>query len=176
VTSTSKPQFILDTSPLITLCSFKVAHRLVIEHILPIVDFVIVETVAFEGTSNPAYTDSATILSFLNAGLISSIPKPITALDPIIDNYIKLGQGERDTIRLAISKPGVIAVLDDYLAFVVATRFEIKTILLLDLLVLLVKDWGLNDKVALEIVNQIAPRYSAPFVQHTKEKLSKVNL
>ncbi len=162
---------ILDTSPLITLCSFEVAGKLAIEHVLSVADVVVVETVAAEGTANPAYPDAAAIRMLLDAKRVAQLDIPATPFDAIIDAYDKLGQGERDTIRLGISMPDTQIVLDDYLAFVIAARFGLKPVLLLDLLVLLVKGHTLDKQVADEMVNKIAGRYSAPFVEHTRYKL-----
>ncbi len=67
-----------------------------------------------------------------------------------------------------------MVVLDDYLAFVIASRFNIQPILLLDLLVLLVKDNDLDQTLAIQIIDSIAVRYSTPFIEHTKYKLKEV--
>jgi predicted nucleic acid-binding protein len=143
------------------------------EAILGIADVTIVETVAIEATANPAYPDSTVIQAFLKAERIFRVPTPKTPVDAIIDSYVKLGKGERDTLRLGIATPGARIVLDDHLAFVIATRFGVEPILLLDLLVLLVREDGLDKRTADAIIDQIAGRYSTPFVQHTKWKLSE---
>ncbi len=70
--------------------------------------------------------------------------------------------------------PDAIVVLDDILAFVVAARFGLQPVLLLDLLVLLVQRQALNWQAAVSVVNAIQSRYSAPFVEHTRIKLSEV--
>ena len=111
------------------------------------------------------------IEALLDMKRIAQLPIPSTSLDRVIDAYDKLGQGERDTIRLGISMPDTQIVLDDYLAFVIATRFGIKPVLLLDLLVSLVEEHGLDKQVAGEMVRKISGRYSTPFVEHTKHKL-----
>jgi hypothetical protein len=102
------------------------------------------------------------------------MPVPTTPISPIIDNYTKLGQGERDTIRLGTIMPTTKILLDDYLAFVVAIRFDLDTILLLDFVVSLVKQSDLSKSIALEIVKHMAPRYSTPFVEHTRYKLKEI--
>jgi hypothetical protein len=172
--SHQRPQIILDTSPLITLCTFKVSKQLVIEHLLPICELVVVETVALEGTANPTHSDAKTINKLLNGKQITRLAVPNTPINSIVDTYQKLGQGERDTIKLGTIMPQAKVVLDDYLAFVIAGRFEVTSTLLLDLLVWLVKEHGLNKTMALEIVNSTAARYSAPFVEHTKYMLGEV--
>ncbi len=57
-----KKPILLDTSPLIIMCSFKGGGRLVVEHIIPSQQLKIVETVASEATANPAHSDAAVVL------------------------------------------------------------------------------------------------------------------
>lgn len=161
-----KPQILLDTSPLITLCTFRVKGQFVVDYLLEVASIVVAETVAAEATVNPAYSDAAVIDSLLKTKRIERVAVPSTPLDAVIDGYTKLGRGERDTIRLGLTMPTMPIVLDDYLAFVIATRFELKPILLLDLIVSFVE-----NALAKEIIDQIAPRYSAPFVDHSRYKL-----
>jgi len=70
--------------------------------------------------------------------------------------------------------PDVKIILDDHLAFVVACRFGLAPILLLDLLVLLVNEYGLEKQMAIDIVNAVSARYSKSFVKHTLYKLGEV--
>ena len=165
-------KLLLDTSPLITLCSFRAAGSLIIEHVLKAAAPVfLVESVAVEATVNPAYADAAVVRQLIDAKRIVVLTPPVTLQDEVIDSYTKLGQGERDSIRLSFELPETPLVLDDYLAFVIAVRFGLKPILLLDLIVSLVEDKRLEKALAREIVEQIAPRYSLPFVTHTRTKL-----
>ncbi len=166
-------KLLLDTSPLITLCTFRAAGALIIEHVLRIASPILVESVAAEATVNPAHADAVVVRQLLNAEHIVVLPAPVTAQDEVIDSYVKLGQGERDLIRLGLEMPETPLVLDDYLAFVIAVRFGLKPILLLDLIVSFVKDERLERELAREIVEQIAPRYSLPFVSHTRTKLNR---
>jgi len=163
---------IFDTSPLITLCAFRVSGTLVIDLLLPYLNIYLVETVAREGTANPTHTDSAKIISLLNNDLIKQLPIPDVNEAKMIDAYTKLGAGERDSIRLGIQKSTLPVIFDDYLALVIANRFGITTHLLLDLLVLLSSDYSLDKDIALNIINAVALRYSAPFVEHTRYKLN----
>ncbi len=163
-----KPQIILDTSPLITLCSFRVNNQRVVEYLLDLASVFVVDTVAKEATANPGYADSAVVAQLLETRRITKLAIPMTAFDQTIDGYTKLGQGERHTIRLSLMMPEASLVLDDYLAFVIASRFGLKPVLLLDLIVSFVE-----KARAIEIVEQLAPRYSAPFVSHTLYKLEQ---
>lgn len=162
---------IFDTSPLITLCAFSIQERPILEYVLPFLRLRVVDTVARESTANPVYPDAAVIADFLQSGHIERVPTPQTIDDALIDAYTRLGQGERDTIRLGLTLPENDIVLDDHLAFVVATRFGLRPMLLLDLLTLLVRENGLSKALAQDIVRQTASRYSSPFVEHTQQKL-----
>ena len=167
----TKPQIILDTSPLISLCVFRAAGQLVIEHLLAAASLIVAGTVAAEATANPAHSDAAVVETLLKKKRLFNAPVLSTPLDSVIDGYTKLGKGERDTIRIAPAFPGASVVLDDYLAFVIATRFDLKPILLLDLIVLFVEQGHLEKALAQEIIIQMASRYSSPFVNHTIYKL-----
>jgi len=169
-----KLQVIFDTSPLITLCSFRAQEELAIEHLLPFLDALVVQTVSIESTANPKYADAKAIQLFLGNQQILSLPIPTTSLDSVIDQYTKLGNGERDTLRLAITNPQAQVILDDYLAFVIATRFHLRPLLLLDLLVLLVESHNLDRQLAVKILDAIKSRYSAAFVEHTRVMLLEV--
>jgi len=170
-----KTPILCDTSPLITMCAFRVRGKLVIEHLSPVNTFVVVDTVASEATANPAHPDTAIIQGLLQSRKISRIPVPTPPISAIIDNYTKLGQGERDTIRLATMMSFARILLDDYLAFVVAKRFDLEPILLLDFVVSLVKQGDLRKAIAFDIIQSIAPRYSTPFIEHTRHKLNEIS-
>lgn len=165
-----------DTSPLVTLCSFKIGNKPIIEHILPLFyqTFVVVQTVATELTANPTHADSAVANRLLSARVIKTIPIPSPPISSVIDQYTKLGQGKRDTIRLGIMMPRAEIIFDDYLALVVAGRFGLKPILLLDFVVSLAEKGIMSSEFAQEIVQTIRPRYSSPFVEHTLYKLKEI--
>jgi hypothetical protein len=169
----SELKIALDTSPLITLCSFRVQGKLAVEYILPLVDMMVVETVALEATANLAYPDAISAKNLLDSGRLPKIPIPSVAVDTILDEYGRLGQGERDTIRLGLDMPDVKIILDDHLAFVVGCRFGLAPILLLDLVVLLANEGNLEKQMAVDIVNAVSDRYSKPFIKHTLYKLGR---
>lgn len=166
-----KSSFIFDTSPLITICAFDVNGTTVADILRQICTISMVETVTKEATANPKYSDAATIIQLITENKLFQIPVPVTDVDRQIDLYAKLGIGERDTIRAGVANKAASIILDDHLAFVIATRFGQEPILLLDFLVKLSKDQRLDQQVAIQIVQSIARRYSQPFVEHTLEKL-----
>lgn len=169
-------QVIFDTSPLITLCSFRLAgtRQLVVDYMVPNVTMILVDTVAKEATANPAHSDAREIHKLLDHQVFRQLAIPTLRLDSIIDSYTKLGQGERDTLKLA-AFTSLPLILDDYLAFVVASRFGLKPMLLLDFLVLLVNEGKLTRELAINIVDIISPRYSSPFVNHTRVLLNEAH-
>ena len=165
----AKPVLIFDSSPLITLALFPI-HKPAIEVVLSVVDIVIVETVAMETIAFPAHRDARVIQSFLNAGRISARPAPTTSTDHLIDAYNKVDEGERDTMRLALTVPHAGLVLDDVAAFITAQHFDLAPVMLLDLLASLARTGALAKTDALGIVGAVASRYSEAFVNHTKYK------
>lgn len=165
---------LLDTSPLISLCAFEVREQPIIKYILPHSDVVVVNTVAKESTANPQHRDTALITELLRSRTIKTIPTPTSPLGEVIDLYTKLGQGERDTLRLGTMMPYARLILDDYLAFVIAARFGLQPILLLDFVVLLIQQSKLDLELGRQIVDGIAPRYSLAFIEHTKHKLREI--
>jgi hypothetical protein len=65
-------------------------------------------------------------------------------------------------------------VIDDKEAYIVSTRYSLRPMLLLDLLVLLVQGHGLEKQVALDMVKSAERRYSPSYVAHTLFKLNEV--
>lgn len=162
---------LVDTGPLITLTAFAVSSKTIVDYILPHCEIVVVDSVANEATANPTYKDSILINELLKLHHIKRIPCPTIPENTLVDAYSKLGQGERDTIKLATMMPFANVIFDDYLALVIALRFGLKPILLLDFVVMLVQNNSIGKQLGLEIVNNIAARYSPPFVEHTRHKL-----
>lgn len=169
----AKSQFILDSSPLITLALFPV-HKPAIETILTIADLILVDTVAVETIAFPTHRDAAVIKALLDAGKLARLPVPTTAVDALIDGYNKVDEGERDTIRLALTIPGARLILDDVAAFIAATHFDLSPIMLLDQLAAWTKAGELDKATSLTILTAISSRYSEAFVNHTRHKLNEV--
>jgi predicted nucleic acid-binding protein len=168
-------RFLLDTSPLITLATFKVENRLIIDILADALELHVASSVADEGTANPKDADAQVIWRLLSQNKLLRVTPDPSSLDKTVDAYTKLGQGERDTLRVGLADTDSPIVLDDYLAFVIATRFGIKPILLLDLIVMLAEKKILKSALASDIVESIQARYSLPFVEHTRVKLKALN-
>jgi predicted nucleic acid-binding protein len=134
----------------------------------------IVQTVAEEVTSFPTHRDAKVVQQLLDKQRITSKPVPVTPVDGLIDSYNKVDDGERDTLRLALTTPHSYLILDDVAAFITAAHFGLTPVMLLDLLALWAKT-GLLDKMStLKILAAIGSRYSEAFVKHTKHKLNEV--
>jgi hypothetical protein len=98
----NKIRTLFDTSPLITLATFKVEDRPVIETVSTAVDMYVVQTVADEGTANPKHIDAQVISRMFNGQNITPMSVPVSSMETVIDGYTKLGKGERDTIKAAL--------------------------------------------------------------------------
>jgi predicted nucleic acid-binding protein len=173
MSDSDKLRLIFDSSPLITLALFPIHHP-ALETIVAIADVLVVESVAVETTAYPKYRDAVVIQTHLDANHITSLPIPTTKYDALIDGYKKVDTGEGDTIRLALTMPDAQLVLDDQAAFMAAVHFDLRPIMLPDLLVSLVKSNHLPKGEALKIVSAIALRYSEPFINHVQFKLGEL--
>jgi hypothetical protein len=176
--SASQLTYIFDTSPLVTLAGRRAEAQVVIEHLLPLIHPVVVETVALEATANLNYPDAVLLKNLLESGQIARLPVPTTPVDYLIDAYPRLGtgkgKGERDTIRLGLTIPGAKVVIDDQQAFFVAARFELTPITLLDLVTDLARARLLPRTLALKIAQAMVGRYAPVSIQHTVYKLNGV--
>jgi hypothetical protein len=170
--------FLFDTSPLLTLATPIIDKRPAIDYVLPHLKMGVVATVANEATVNPSYRDSAIIQTLLNAGSIIQIPVSASPVDHLINAYNLgggKGQGERDTIRMAITM-GARVVIDDQAAFFIAARFETRPIMLLDVIVELARSHDLTKPFSQKLVTSISQtgRYTTASIQHTVHKLNEV--
>lgn len=151
---------------------------MVIEHLLSVINIIVVETVAQEATANLVYPDAVLLKALLDKGRITRLPVPTTPVDEIINSYPKLGigkgRGERDTIRLGVVTPGARVIIDDQQAFFVGARFELRPLTLLDLLVELARLPLLSKTLALKIAHATSGRYASVSIKHTLYKLGQV--
>jgi hypothetical protein len=171
VEAINKVPVLLDTSPLVTLCVFKIANRPLIFSFLEHAEIHITEAVNHEVTVQYEKSDARIAKSLVASGRIAVVPAPKTP--PILDFY-KLHETDCGVIRLGIASPHLITVIDDKEAYIVSTRYGLRPMLLLDLLVLLVQRHGLEKLVALDMVKSAERRYSPSYVAHTIFKLKEV--
>lgn len=164
---------ILDAGPLITLAQFSLDGASLVEHLRAHAQIEIVTTVESETTANLTYRDAVEIQRLITARRIHVFPKPVTTSDQALDLYARLGSGERDTFRLALTRGRATVVVDDYLAFVIGHRFGLRLTLLLDLWVDLVRARRLSSDRAVQFVTVTKSRYSTPFVEHTLQLIAE---
>ena len=94
-------------------------------------------------------------------------------LSKYLDNYA-LGKGEQDAIELYKQLEADVLVIDDNLAFIVATRLGLKTCMLPDLITNLVECHKLEFKIAKDIMEVIRPRYRMGVIDHNLVRLQEV--
>lgn len=86
-----------------------------------------------------------------------------------------MGDGERDSIELCGQVEGVEALaVDDYLAFVVATRLGLKAWMLPDLVLELAERGSLTVEATEAILEVIRPRYRVGVIEHSLVRLQEV--
>jgi hypothetical protein len=166
-----KALVLLDTSPLVTLCVFKIANKPLIHTFLEHAEVYITEAVNHEVTVQYEKSDARIARSLVTSGQIQITPAPKT---PPISDFYKLHETDCGVIRLGIASPHLTTIIDDKEAYIVSTRYGLKPILLLDLLVRLVQRHGLGQQVALDMVKSAERRYSPSYVAHTIFKLNEV--
>jgi predicted nucleic acid-binding protein len=165
---------LLDTSPIITLASFRLGKETLLERLVPATVLYLPASVAAEATANRKYADAVHIHDMMKQNAVRVLAvRRASAAEPI-QLYAKLGQGERDTIYEATFHKQLPPVLDDHLALVVAQRFGLRPLLLLDLIADLARTGHISKQQAQAIVRAIRPRYSDAFVDHTLFKLDQL--
>jgi predicted nucleic acid-binding protein len=161
---------ILDAGPLITICKFEVAGRLVIDHILGCCRITVAASVRDEViVSGARYPDAKEAQRRIEHGEISVLaPSPHPDLEALITPY-GLGDGERDSILLTehVDLRVATLVIDDHLAYLVSDRLGRRKRFLLDLIVDLFNTAGLSQRLAMEMARAVQSRYPPAFVEHT---------
>lgn len=167
------PKLVLDSSSLITAAKFTVAGLTVAEHIAQLCELVIVSSVRDEViVAGAAYPDAARVRQMITNGQIT-VEAFLASGTTVLDNY-KFGQGEKDSIIMALTLPDVdYLVVDERLAFIVSDRMTVPKILLADLLVELVWKGLMASELAEKILKTIEPRYAQGFIPHTLKILER---
>jgi len=165
---------IFDASPLITACKFKV-KKLVIDHLLPACQIVITPSVEREvAILGARYPDGTAAGERIARGDIEVVPVAERKWERPLAAYA-LGDGERESIEVCAQTEGAEAlIVDDYLAFVTATRLGLKAWMLPDLVVQLVVRGALPGELARDILEAIRSRYQAGVIAHSLERLQEV--
>jgi predicted nucleic acid-binding protein len=171
----TKPLFLLDTGPLISLCAFpQRGYRAYIHVILNYAEVSISDTVTNEILHDPSHPGASIFKPLLDSGKIAALPTPHEPQILDIAYSGRLGSGERGIIHLGLKFQEAITVIDDKDAFQIANRFGLRPVGLQDMLVLLARDYGLSKQTAIDIANTTASRYPAPFLVHTLFMLNEI--
>ena len=165
---------IFDASPLITACKFKV-KKLVIDHLLAACQIVITSSVEREvAILGARYPDGTAAGKRIARGDIQVAQAIERKWERSLAAYA-LGDGERESIELCAQTKGAEAlIVDDYLAFVTATRLDLKAWMLPDLVIQLVVRGTLPGELARDILEAIRSRYQAGVITHSLERLQEV--
>jgi predicted nucleic acid-binding protein len=161
-------EYIFDAGPLITSCKFTVRGRLIIDYLLGHCQIVVPRAIQREVILvGERYTDALEAKRRIAAETIRvATPTPATTLLERVLRLYELGDGECQSILLAYQM-GACLVIDDYLGYLVSDRLGIQKRFLLDLLVRLTEEAGLDQSLACEIANAVRPRYTRAMVEHT---------
>jgi predicted nucleic acid-binding protein len=163
---------VFDASPLITACKFETQGKLVIDHLLSGCHIVIAPSVEEEvAVPGAGYPDGVIAGERIAQGGIPVMPVADRRWAQQLAAYV-LGDGERDSIELCGQVEGVEAlVTDDYLAFVAATRLDLKAWMLPDLVVELARRGSLTVRVAAAILETVRSRYRVGVIEHSLAQL-----
>lgn len=164
---------LLDAGPLISLSSFHVNRKPILLTLLEHADIHVPEIVKQELIGVPTHPDFPLLNSLIKAGRIHVLAVP--AQPTLLDVYTRLGQGERAIIRVGLQRPDLLPAIDDYEAFIVASRFSLRPVHTHDLLVRLVEAHGLDKAYAKAILTewQAKRRYPDGFINHTLAKVDE---
>jgi len=167
------PKLVADSASLITAAKFTVDGLTVAEHIAQRCQLVIATAVHNEvivaGTAHP---DAVKVQAMVTSGRIT-VEAPLVSGPTVLDSY-KLGQGEKESIILTLTRPGIdYLIVDDRLAFIVSDRVGVPKILLADLVVELVWKALMQRELAEGILKAVEPRYAPGFIPHTLKMLER---
>lgn len=172
---TEKITVIFEAGPLITSCRFHLGERPIIDIVLEFCEIIITPSVKREVIDEGfRYPDAVLAGKRIKQGKIK-VKGALSAWDRILKAY-KLGYGEIESILLLKEKKSRIDYLtiDDNLAYIVSDRMGLRKIFFLDLILELVRSKRLDVDLARKIINEVQPRYSEGFIEHSFEIL-KIN-
>lgn len=159
--------FLLDTSPLSTLCAFPRRDTPYLHIVLNHTDIVLTDGVVEEAGRGRIWQ---VVSPLLKSGAIRSIDAPVEP--EILDvSYARdLGIGERSVIKAALTGH-LTPVLDDKDAFIVACRFGLRPLGFQDFIISLTKSFGLSKNMGTEIVTTSASQYPRMYLAHSVHML-----
>ncbi len=128
----------------------------------------ITERVVQEVVLRQDKSDVRTIRPLLSSGKIISKPTPNV---PIISDYYAISETDCGVIRLGLAMPDLITIIDDKEEFLIACRYGLRPMFLLDVFVLLTTSYDLDKAMARNMIQSTAKRYSPAYVAHTLSML-----
>src|SRR5258708_8227187 len=164
----NKLNVLLDASPLITLCVYRVARQPLIQGLLTYLDITVIDRVAAEVVGDRTTPDAHVARRLIRDGVIQVVPVPTLA---DVEDFYNSDPADFGTITLAIQRPALLPIFDDKAAFITAVHYDLRPVFLLDLIVLLVKRHGLPAQTALNMVESAAKRFPEGHVAHTMARL-----
>jgi len=165
---------VFDAGPLITACKFYADGKLIVDHLLPGCQIVIAPSVEDEvAVLGAPYPDGVAAAERIADGRIAVDPISSRRGSAHLAAYA-LGDGERDSIELCSQIEAEALVVDDYVAFIAASRAGLKTLMLPDFVVELAKRSLLTAQSAEKVLRAIRPRYRKGVVEHSLMQLQEV--
>jgi len=168
-----KHPVVLDSAPLITLCSCEVEGHPIIDKLLRGTLVMIPDTVKeLAVDARRELHDAAVAKRLIEQGKISVFPEPAS---PQVEDYYNLGEGQCAVIRLALKLgQDVTPILDERGGFLIACHYGLHPMFLLDLIVALVQQKKLDAQVAQTMVESAKVRYPGPHLVHVQAQLEEL--
>jgi|SRR5690606_11442097 predicted nucleic acid-binding protein len=159
----SKAAFLLDTSPLSTLCAFPLHDIPYLHTVLNHADIILTQEVIEEAGRGRIWR---VVSPLLKSDMLKVLDTPHEP--EILDlSYARdLGLGERSIIKTALTEQ-ITPILDDKDAFIVACRFGLRPLGFQDFIVSLAKTSGLSKDLAMDIVTTSASQYPRMYLAHS---------
>lgn len=150
------------------MCTAQVKGEPIVYLLLNHANFSVTDQVVTEVVLRMGKSDVQIARPLISAGRISTVA---TATIPVISDFYAISETDCGVIRTGLLLTDTLTVIDDKEAYVIACRYELRPIFLLDLLVLLVRQHGLDKALAVEMVQSMTKRYSVGYVAHTVSML-----
>jgi predicted nucleic acid-binding protein len=168
----AKLTFILDTSPLTSLCRFPLDGIPYLREIASPVRLFLPQAVLAEARQAGGVLNRVAY-PLVKGDVITQVRAPLepTILD--VSYGHKLGKGEIEVIKIALNQK-IVPVIDDRDAFIVASRFGLQPVGFQDFIIRIAQAKLMTSDRAIEIFQNTAAQYPAMFLLHTLDTLSKL--
>src|SRR5258708_30948624 len=139
------------------MCTAKVKNEPIIYALLNHAGLTVTERVVQEVILHHDKSDVRIARPLMTSGQITASPAPAT---PLISDFYQISETDCGVIRLGLTMPERITIIDDKEEYLIACRYNLRPLFLLDLLVLLATSYGLDKGTARDMVQSTAKRYS----------------